>query len=232
MTQATTIYRSTGLCSLSGAVQMKVSHGTESYEPLISSILSRDWLQTGFGLVIGFTEHLQNVTMNNYDSLTELHIPKITVTTAHIKSSQSSLAVVWQRLQRLTFPFLWVPKLSPASATSFSLLTTETLKWLNKKSESKLCYDRQSVSLSWCRGLIWGPRPNFLLSDSCGFLDVGHPLWREDGPVVYNCCWSSSAQSFSGPRPAELIAIFYCLTFEITPAWRAKSPYLYPPGTG
>jgi hypothetical protein len=26
----------------------------------------------------------------------------------------------------------------------------------------------QSVSLSWCRALIWGPRPIFLLLDSCG----------------------------------------------------------------
>jgi hypothetical protein len=35
------------------------------------------------------------VTTNSYDSLTELHTTKITVTTAHIKSSQSSLAVTW-----------------------------------------------------------------------------------------------------------------------------------------
>jgi hypothetical protein len=49
----------------------------------------------GFGLVIGFTEHSHNVTTNNYDSLTELHTPSITVTTAHIKSSQSSIAVAW-----------------------------------------------------------------------------------------------------------------------------------------
>jgi hypothetical protein len=35
------------------------------------------------------------VTTNNYDSLTELHTPNITVTTAHINSSQSSLAVAW-----------------------------------------------------------------------------------------------------------------------------------------
>jgi hypothetical protein len=49
----------------------------------------------GFQLLIGFIELLQNVITNNYDSLTELHIPKITVTTAHIKSSQSSLAVAW-----------------------------------------------------------------------------------------------------------------------------------------
>jgi hypothetical protein len=57
-----------------------------------------EWLYTGFGLVIGFIEHLQNVTTNNYDSLTQLHIPKITVTTAHIKSSQfamSSPVIAW-----------------------------------------------------------------------------------------------------------------------------------------
>jgi hypothetical protein len=29
-------------------------------------------------LVIGFTEQFPNVTTNNYDSLTELHTPKIT----------------------------------------------------------------------------------------------------------------------------------------------------------
>jgi hypothetical protein len=32
--------------------------------------------------MIGFIEHVQNVTTHNYDSLTELHTPKITVTTA------------------------------------------------------------------------------------------------------------------------------------------------------
>jgi hypothetical protein len=35
------------------------------------------------------------VTTNNYDSLIELHTPKITVSTAHMKPSQSSLAVAW-----------------------------------------------------------------------------------------------------------------------------------------
>jgi hypothetical protein len=43
--------------------------------------------------MIGFIESLQKVNANNYDSLTVLYTPKITVTTAHIKSSQSSLAV-------------------------------------------------------------------------------------------------------------------------------------------
>jgi hypothetical protein len=38
---------------------------------------------------------MQLVITNNYGSLTELHTPKITVTKAHIRSSQSSLAVAW-----------------------------------------------------------------------------------------------------------------------------------------
>jgi hypothetical protein len=59
-----------------------------------------------------------------------------------------------------------------------------------------------------------------------------HPLWWEDGSVVYNCCWPSPAQSFSGPSPAELITTFYCLRYESPPTWRVRSPHLYPPGTG
>jgi hypothetical protein len=43
---------------------------------------------------------------------------------------------------------------------------------------------------------------------------------------------SSPAQSFSGPSPAGLKAIFYCLRFETPPTWRTRSMYLYPPGTG
>jgi hypothetical protein len=53
-----------------------------------------------------------------------------------------------------------------------------------------------------------------LLSDNCVVVDVGRSLWREDGSVVYNCYWSSLAQSFSGPIPVGLATIFYCLRFE------------------
>jgi hypothetical protein len=47
-------------------------------------------LQTGFGLVIGFTEHLytQPVTTNNCRAIAKLHTLQITV--AHAKSSQSA----------------------------------------------------------------------------------------------------------------------------------------------
>jgi hypothetical protein len=83
---------------------------------------------------------------------------------------------------------------------------------------------------------IWGPRPHFCYV-SCGFVDVGQPLWREDESVVYNCCWPSLAQSFLGPSPAGLMTIFHCLRFETPPIWRAGSPrnrmaQLYPQALG
>jgi hypothetical protein len=52
------------------------------------------------------------------------------------------------------------------------------------------------------------------MSDSCGFVDVGSSLWRRIGFVVYNCCWPSPEQSFSGPSPVGLVTVLCCLRFE------------------
>jgi hypothetical protein len=46
--------------------------------------------------------------------------------------------------------------------------------------------------------------------------------------VVYNCCWSSPEQSFSGPKPAGLMTIFYCLRFE-NPKPGGPGPRIYIP---
>jgi hypothetical protein len=46
-----------------------------------------------------------------------------------------------------------------------------------------------------------------LLSDSCRYVYMGRHLWRGDRSVVYNCCWASPAQSFSGPSPTGLSQI-------------------------
>jgi hypothetical protein len=78
-----------------------------------------------------------------------------------------------------------------------------------------------------------GPKTRYLLLlDSWGFVDVGRSLWREEGSVVYDCCWTSPAQSFLGPSPAGLITTFYCPSFEDSTTWSARSLYLYPPGAG
>jgi hypothetical protein len=47
------------------------------------------------------------------------------------------------------------------------------------------------------------------MSEICGFVDVGHPMWREDGSVVSNPCWASPTQSFSVPSPAGLTTILW-----------------------
>jgi hypothetical protein len=84
------------------------------------------------------------------------------------------------------------------------------------QSSRVLCYDRRSFGQSiLVSSTNLGLTTRFsLLSDCYGVADVGRSLWREDGSVVYNCCWSSPAQSFSGPSPVGLTTIFYCLWFE------------------
>jgi hypothetical protein len=59
------------------------------------------------------------------------------------------------------FPFLWIPERCPASATSFSLVTTATL---NRNQNHCQCYvttDGQSANVPWCQAPIWDPRADF-----------------------------------------------------------------------
>jgi hypothetical protein len=88
----------------------------------------------------------------------------------------------------------------------------------------KLICDWRSVGQSaLVSGFHLEPMTSFcFLSDDCWILDVGHPLWREDGSVIYlyNCFWALPEQSLLGRSPAD------------SPTWRARSSYLYPPGTG
>jgi hypothetical protein len=49
----------------------------------------------GFGFNSCFIDYLWAVTESNYNSLAELHTTNITVITALIKTSQSSLDVSW-----------------------------------------------------------------------------------------------------------------------------------------
>jgi hypothetical protein len=54
---------------------------------------------------------------------------------------------------------------------------------------------------------------------------VGRPLWREVGCIVFSCCWVLSAESFSGPSPAGLTTIFFCLNIETLQSRRSKLLY-------
>jgi hypothetical protein len=89
------------------------------------------------------------------------------------------------------------------------------------------------ISSSW-RQFPWESRPVILFTNwiLAVIVLMLHYLWREDGSVVYNCCWPSPSESFSVPSPAGLMTTFHFLRFETSPTWRARSPYLNPPGTG
>jgi hypothetical protein len=57
--------------------------------------------------------------------------------------------------------------------------------------------------------------------DSCGFVDVRRPLWRD-------CwCWALPAQCFSGPSPAGLMTVFYSLSMRL-PHLEGQVPLLFP----
>jgi hypothetical protein len=59
----------------------------------------------------------------------------------------------------------------------------------------------------------------------CGFLEVGRPLWREDGSVIYYCCcWASPAQSLSGLSLAGLNTLFHCSSFLDSPILEDQVP--------
>jgi hypothetical protein len=50
-----------------------------------------------------------------------------------------------------------------------------------------------------------GVQDENFITVSCMFVDVGRPLWRGDGSVVYNFCWASPAQLFSGPSNGHIL---------------------------
>jgi hypothetical protein len=167
----------------------------------------------------------QLVTTNNYDSLTELHTPKIIVTTTHIKSSIFTNRCLVAASKGGRFPSSGFKN---STRPQYQLLTSHsyqvTLSRLTRKQSLRVritlwleVYRQSVLDANWVLAVI---------------VLIQHPLWREDGSVVYNCCWPLPAQWFSGSSPARLMTIFYCLRFETPSTWRAKSPYLYPPGTG
>jgi hypothetical protein len=126
-----------------------------------------------------------------------------------------------------------------AVETFSSLLTgvsPSSSLWLMSTSYLRLSsYVTPTVSRPVCPGVKphLGPKTTFsLLSDSYQFVNLGRYFWIKDGSLVYNCCWPSPAQLFSGPGPPGLTTIFYCLRFETPETWKARYLYLYPLGTG
>jgi hypothetical protein len=80
--------------------------------------------------------------------------------------------------------------------------------------DSYVTTDGQSSSLSCKKHPSGAYDQIFIIINSCVFFHVGRYLWRDDGSVIYNCCWTSPAQSWSSPSPLGLVIIFHSLRFE------------------
>jgi hypothetical protein len=130
-------------------------------------------------------------------------------------------------------PFLTGPR---ASLLLWRMENDESLPthWtpLRMTSESELLYDwrftaNQSVLATSPLRLTTS---NFIFQlNTCGYsLYVTSSLWREDGSVVYNCCWCSPAHSFSDPSPAGRMSTYYCLRLE-TSQLGGLDPHIYIP---
>jgi hypothetical protein len=93
------------------------------------------------------------------------------------------------------------------SLTTCSILVlvrvVPTAPSFESESESYVTTDSQSASLSWNKAPNWGLRPDFYYCQTVQVCCGGRSLWREDGCAVYNCCWSSPAQSFLRLSPAD-----------------------------
>jgi hypothetical protein len=104
------------------------------------------------------------------------------------------------------------------------------------KSQSCLTTESQSSSLSWCQATLRAhDQFSFSLKcslNSCEFIILWRPLWREDMSLIYCCCLASSVQSLSSLCPTGLKTIFYCPNFWDFSNLKDQSPYLYPQGQG
>jgi hypothetical protein len=102
------------------------------------------------------------------------------------------------------------------------------------QSQSCLTTDSQSGSFSWCQATIRARDQLFFLLEivlrQLKVCFLWRPLQRENGSVICYCSLASLAQSLSGLSPVGLNVLL--LQFLRPQNWKARSAYLYPPGTG
>jgi hypothetical protein len=92
--------------------------------------------------------------------------------------------------------------------------------------------DGQSAILPWCQAPIWGPRPDFYCRQTVAGLLMWGAFSDDRTGLSFAVAASPRQLSHSQVRVPRDSATFYCLRCETPPTWRARSPYLYPPGTG
>jgi hypothetical protein len=133
------------------------------------------WLDTGFGLVIGFTGLLQFVTTINYNAIAISH--SLHSSMARTKSSISSHARPGNGSQHCPLlPLLNVSGPRWLAALSHLTQDSNSSPFSPDSSKSKSHYDRRSVGQSvLVSSRIWGPRPDLCYCQIFAVLSMGAP---------------------------------------------------------
>jgi hypothetical protein len=105
----------------------------------------------------------------------------------------SLVRVPWDSRPYYTVSDLRLPFSSPPTTRRVTVEVFDpayTRGWPSPQSESYVTTDGQPASLSWNKAPFWGLRQDlYYCLTVAGFVDLGRPLWREDGSVVCNCYW-------------------------------------------
>jgi hypothetical protein len=129
-------------------------------------------------------------------------------------------------------PCWMVAYLQLLMTAAYGLLANTLFTGCHCQSQSNVMTDSQLASLFWCQASIWGPRPNFYYCQTV----VGMLMWA----VLSNKRTGLSFTIASGPRQLshsqvwvlwESWPYFTVSDSRLPPTWRARSQYLYPPGT-
>jgi hypothetical protein len=101
---------------------------------------------------------------------------------------------------------------------------------LKLESKSKLLYNWQSVNMSWYRVPLWDLRPDIISCQNVAVWNLrsciyGAPSLTRGRVCNFRC-------NHSIVRVAQNPKSYFTVSSETPPTWRAKFPYLYPPGTG
>jgi hypothetical protein len=112
-------------------------------------------------------------------------------------------------------------------------------KWNNKLTNTEVATEddlQPSVSPLVCLGVgsHLEPMTRFLFSVWQLWVSwSGRPIWWEDRSVIYCTIASRPCQSsHSWVQVLQNSRPYFTISYETPPTWRARSPYLYPPGTG
>jgi hypothetical protein len=168
---------------------------------------------------------------------THRYSPYLTGNTLRLRYKTQPVNAVWGNSRCL----LWEPYGTHRYST---YLTGNTLRLRYKAQPVNAVWSwsscgRQSVDqYVWVSGLPLGSLTRFYLALLLSFDDYVvllsmRPLWRENGSVIY--CTIASGPCQSNHTWAEVpqnSRPYLNVSSETPPTWKARFPYLYPPGTG